>query len=116
MHSTLKAWVIMAFIGVAATVFALPESAGLEPAAASGLAQTRDLFIRNCARCHGSDGVGNTDLGRKLLVPNIREEGKSLSNAKLVRVITNGKADMPGFGKKMNKKQIAAIAAYVRKL
>lgn len=116
MHSTLKTAVIVAFIGIAASVFAVPESAGLKPAAASGTGQARDLFIRNCARCHGSDGVGNTELGRKLFVPNIREERKNLSNAKMVRVITNGKADMPGFGKTLSKKQIAAVAAHVRKL
>lgn len=79
-------------------------------------ASARDLFIRHCARCHGSDGTGGTDLGRKLEVPDIKAEGKNLSGAKIVRVIANGKAEMPGFAKTMSKKQIAAVAAYVRKL
>lgn len=116
MRSTLKLAVILAFIGIAASFLVLPESAWVKPAAASGLGQARDLYIRNCARCHGSDGIGNTELGKKLFVPNLREERGSLSNAKMVRVITNGKADMPGFGKTLNKRQIATLAAYVRKL
>lgn len=116
MLSMLKTAVISVFVGVAVPLLASSESVGSEPTPAAVSFQARDLYIRNCARCHGSDGTGNTDLGRKFLVPNLREERKNLSNGKIGRVITNGKDDMPAFGKTLNKKQIAALTAFVRKL
>ena len=78
--------------------------------------RTRDLFARNCARCHGMDGRGETDQGRKYDVPDLTEEVRYASTAKISRIITNGKQEMPAFGKKLTKKQISALTAYVRKL
>jgi mono/diheme cytochrome c family protein len=77
---------------------------------------TRDIFMHDCARCHGVDGRGQTELGRKYDVPDLVTESKRNSSAKLVRTITNGKTDMPAFGKKLTKRQIAALASYIKKL
>ena len=76
----------------------------------------KDLYIRNCARCHGADGAGQTELGQKLDVPDLTISGRRMSVKKISRIVTNGEDEMPAFGKKLSKKQIAAIAAYVRKL
>jgi mono/diheme cytochrome c family protein len=77
---------------------------------------TRDIFIRNCARCHGVDGKGDTDLGRKFDIPDLVAETKRMDTARIKRMIANGKQDMPAFGKKLTKKQVAALASYVKKL
>jgi len=79
-------------------------------------ARTRDLYLSNCARCHGPDGRGQTPQGRKYDVPDLVVEAKDRSASKLTRIITNGKEDMPAFGKKLTKRQIAALASFVRKL
>jgi cbb3-type cytochrome c oxidase subunit III len=79
-------------------------------------ATTREVFSRNCARCHGLDGKGQTEQGRKYDVPDLTTELKQASSAKIVRVITHGKLDMPAFGKKLTKKQIKALASYVKRL
>ena len=79
-------------------------------------ASTASLFLSNCARCHGPDGRGQTEQGRKYDVPDLVEEAKHHSVSKLAKTITNGKEDMPAFGKKLTKSQINALAAYVRKL
>lgn len=34
----------------------------------------------------------------------------------MIRIITNGRQDMPAFGKKLTKKQIMSLTAYVKKL
>jgi mono/diheme cytochrome c family protein len=77
---------------------------------------TRELYLNNCARCHGPDGRGQTPQGRKYEVPDLVVEAKDHSASKLTRVITNGKEDMPAFGKKLTRRQITALASYVRKL
>ena len=79
-------------------------------------ASTKDVYLQNCARCHGVDGRGQTEQGRKYDVPNLVEETKGSSSAKIGRIITNGKLDMPAFGKKLTKRQITALASYVKKL
>jgi len=79
-------------------------------------AGTKNLYVSNCARCHGSDGRGQTEQGRKYDVPDLVVEAKHASSSKLKRIITNGKEDMPAFGKKLTKNQINALASYVRKL
>ncbi|HYJ89743.1 MAG TPA: cytochrome c [Pyrinomonadaceae bacterium] len=77
---------------------------------------TKDVYLQNCARCHGIDGRGQTEQGRKYNVPDLVKETKGFSSAKIGRIITNGKLDMPGFGKKLTKKQITSLTAYVKKL
>lgn len=76
----------------------------------------RELFISNCARCHGANGAGETELGKKLDVPDLTISGKRINASKITRIVTNGKEEMPAFGKRLSKKQIASLAAFVRKL
>jgi mono/diheme cytochrome c family protein len=107
-------FVVLGFAGFVSKTFAnfysTPANNGVQ------LRGTKDVFIHNCARCHGLDGRGQTDQGRKYDVPNLVKEAKGASSAKLGKIITNGKLDMPAFGKKLTKKQISALAAYVKKL
>lgn len=77
---------------------------------------TKDVYFRNCARCHGIDGKGDTDLGRKFDIPDLVSEAKRMDTARIKRMIANGKQDMPAFGRKLTKKQVAALASYVKKL
>jgi mono/diheme cytochrome c family protein len=78
---------------------------------------SRNLYLNNCARCHGADGKSQTELGRLNDSPDI-SGGKSrrISTARLTRLITNGKGSMPGFGKKLTKAQISSIVKYVKSL
>lgn len=118
MRRKLKIIVTTAFIAFAVSIFSIQTNAGFRAASMKDRQTntTRVLYLRNCARCHGADGLGQTEAGRKLEVPNLTEEAKGISSAKVTRVITNGKSDMPAFGKKLTKKQISNLAAYVRKL
>jgi cbb3-type cytochrome c oxidase subunit III len=67
----------------------------------------RQLFARNCARCHGASGQGKN--GPKLA-------GKSLGEDAIEEKVTNGGGKMPSFKKRLTPAQIKAVAAYVQSL
>jgi len=76
------------------------------------------LFKQKCSKCHGADGSGDTSLGRIFGTPDFTDSGwwaKHSNTAEQVRVITKGKKNMPAFGKKLTKAQIAGLATYVQR-
>ncbi len=78
----------------------------------------RELYSQNCARCHGANGRGETELGRSFDVPIIAAADwqKKHSDAKISRKIVKGGGGMPAFAKKLSPKEISAVVAYVRTL
>jgi mono/diheme cytochrome c family protein len=75
-------------------------------------------FQTHCSVCHGDNGKGQTEEGRK-------KKARDLTNAKwqgtiddkrIVRSITKGHDEMPAFGKKLTEPEIKALAAEVRSL
>ena len=87
-------------------------------ASAGPAPSTETLFKQKCTKCHGADGSGDTSLGRIFGTPDFTDSGwwaKHSDTAEQVRVITKGKKNMPAFGKKLTKAQIAALANYVQR-
>ena len=75
------------------------------------------LFKAKCAMCHGPDGAGNTPMGKKLSVRDLRSaEVQKQPDADLMHVIAQGKAKMPAFGKSLNEDQIKLLVTYIREL
>src|SRR4051812_36288964 len=78
-------------------------------------AKVDELFNRNCARCHGGDGKGDTPSGHLFKPPDFsdpnwwKNNSSSTSTNALRTVVTRGKASMPAFGKKLTKSQINAL-------
>jgi cytochrome c6 len=86
-------------------------------------ADGKDLFAKNCAKCHGEDGAGKTKMGAKLGV-------KDLSDAKVqadlkddaaAKAIKEGVKDgdvvkMKAFGDTLSDDDVKALVAYVRTL
>lgn len=76
------------------------------------------LFKRNCARCHGADGKGDTPLGQVFNTPDFTESEwwrkNDLSDKELAVIVARGKAGMPAFGKKLDKTQINLLVKHVR--
>ena len=89
-----------------------------EAAGATPKAQIKELFDARCARCHGRDGRGETRLGAMLGVPNFTDgewwQQQGASDERLRASITNGRGEMPAFGKRLTKHEISALAVYVR--
>ena len=86
-------------------------------ASAGAATSSEALFKQKCAKCHGADGSGDTSMGRIFGPPDFTDSAwwaKNSSKAEHIRVITNGKKNMPAFGKKLTKAQIAGLATYVQ--
>jgi mono/diheme cytochrome c family protein len=81
-------------------------------------AKGREVYTANCARCHGGDGLGKTKLGELVEAPDISDtkwQGRR-SDRRLQQSVVKGRGQMPAFGGKLTKSEIAAAIAYVRSL
>lgn len=75
------------------------------------------LYKSKCAMCHGSDGSGNTTIGKAIKVVDLRSpEVQKQSNTKLAEIISSGKQKMPAFGNSLTKAQIDGLVAFIRDL
>lgn len=74
-----------------------------------------DIYNTSCARCHGADGRAQTDKGKRVGATDFTSRNWKISNAKGIRVITNGKGDMPDFKETLTAEEIKSVWAYVRK-
>jgi mono/diheme cytochrome c family protein len=81
-------------------------------------ARAKALFGAKCARCHGSDGRGETVTGSMLGVPDFTDgewwKGNR-SDARLETSVAEGRDEMPAFGRKLTRREIASLVAYVRR-
>jgi len=74
-----------------------------------------DVFKSKCVLCHGSDGTGNTPLGKQLQAADLgSKEVQKLTNAEMRKQIHDGRANMPGFADQLSDEQITQVIQYVR--
>lgn len=79
-----------------------------------------ELFNRNCARCHGADGRGDTPLGHLYKTPDFTDaewwkKNAGITSTRTLRsIVTRGKAGMPAFGKKLSRSEISLLVTRVR--
>jgi mono/diheme cytochrome c family protein len=72
-------------------------------------------FEANCSICHDEDGSGDTPIGMSLGIPDLRsDEVQKLSDADLIKIVTNGMDPMPSFKDKLSADEIKGVVAYVR--
>jgi mono/diheme cytochrome c family protein len=108
--------VLLVESGITGSTLQKSRSAG----SASRKKRVDELFNRNCARCHGADGRGDTPLGHTFNAPNFNdpewwEENSAISSTRSLRsIVTRGKAGMPAFGKKLTKPEINLLVDHVR--
>jgi mono/diheme cytochrome c family protein len=126
MNTSIKLRVLLSalFMGLAFQLQQFPGASGQEKSNAHDSLvvsseqreQAKKTFKDQCSRCHGTDGKGDTVMGDMLFPPDFTdgEWWKELGNERLVQSITNGKNEMPAFGKKLTKPEILALIAYVR--
>ena len=115
-------WVGVLVLVTSAAGAASGVPAAAEPQKARGRAaqikRGRTVYADRCARCHGADGQGQTRLGEMIGPPDLSDpvfQG-ALSDARMIAAVTNGRAGMPAFKKKLSRQDIAAAVAYVRTL
>lgn len=96
-------------------------AAGLQGSTSSRAKSVDELYNRNCARCHGPDGRGDTPLGHVFNAPDFTDaewwrKNSSITSTKSLRsIITRGKRGMPSFGKKLTRAQINLLVNRVRR-
>src|SRR5262249_13183273 len=81
---------------------------GPEPGGPQSSDAGRQVFMRNCARCHGANAKGGK--GPALAGRSLKEEG----NGEMVS--TGRPSKMPSFKNRLSDAEIKAVAAYVRSL
>ena len=83
----------------------------------NGASAGSTIFKGRCVLCHGSDGTGNTPLGKQLQAANLRsKEVQKLSDAEIHQVVHDGKANMPSFADQLSDREIKHVILYVRTL
>lgn len=74
-------------------------------------------FKAKCGGCHGPDGSGNTAIGTKLKMRDLRSpDVQKQPDAELTGIITNGKSPMPAYKNMLTDAQIKGLVGYIREL
>lgn len=79
-----------------------------------------ELFNKNCARCHGADGRGDTPSGHLFRSPDFTDPqwwktNSSLTSTRSLRtIVRRGKGSMPAFGRKLTRSEINLLVNRIR--
>ena len=92
-------------------------------ALSAGAAHADDIapvWTKQCKSCHGADGKGDTEMGRKSKAEDLTTASwqARMTDAKIRGAIENGvpKTKMKAYKEKLSPEQIDALVAYVRSL
>jgi mono/diheme cytochrome c family protein len=85
-------------------------------------AETKEVWEKNCASCHGKDGKGETKAGKKAEVKDLTDAKyqESFTDEKMLQQIKeglkdkNGKEKMKPFGDKLSAEEINGLISYIR--
>jgi cytochrome c1 len=85
-------------------------------------ADAKDLWTKDCAKCHGEDGKGKTKMGEKLGVKDYTDAKvqAEMKDDKMTKVIKEGikeddKTKMKGFPD-LSDDEVKSLVAYIRSL
>ncbi|MFY9550256.1 MAG: cytochrome c [Thermoanaerobaculia bacterium] len=94
----LSGLVIGALLGLAVALYAAEQ-------------HPSELFKQYCAKCHGEDGKAQTQRGKSVKARDFTdaEWQADEKDEDLIKSVTEGKDDMPPFGKKLTKEQIESL-------
>jgi cytochrome c6 len=71
-----------------------------------------EIYTANCAKCHGADGRAKTAKGRRAGATDFTSDWNR-DQARGIRIITNGKGEMPSFKGKLSPQDIRSVFGYV---
>jgi mono/diheme cytochrome c family protein len=75
------------------------------------------LFQEQCIGCHGPDGRGQTELGKKLGAADLTSDAIwQQPDAELAKIVKDGKGQMPTFDKRLSDDEICGVITYIRQL
>jgi len=81
-------------------------------------ADGKAVFGKNCANCHGQDGLGQTPAGKALKTVSLVDPQWAAPDAlpKIEAAIRDGVPRMPAMKAKLTPEEIVAVATYVQQL
>jgi mono/diheme cytochrome c family protein len=75
------------------------------------------LYKAKCSACHGSDGKGDTSIGKMEKIRDLTsEEVQKQDDADWTAIINTGKNKMPAYGKSLKPEQVKDLVGYIRTL
>ena len=89
--------------------------AGMEPEAGVDLAAGEQVYVENCAACHGDDLKGMKEVGAPNLVANSYIYGKSI-DAIRAQVTNARNGVMPAWAPRLDPATVKSLAVYVHAL
>ena len=103
LSQNLSSWpVVIAFV-MCSSLFAQAGSPG------------SSIFNSKCIVCHGTDGNGQTPLGKQLQAANLHsKQVQGRTDAELRKIVHDGQANMPSFADQLSDEEIAQVVQYVR--
>lgn len=126
MQKSLKIITAVVFVFIGAAIFTVKTQANFsaensETFINNSFAQkgtpAKTLYVNNCARCHGSDGRGDTQLGKLYGAPDLTAKNvKRTSRKRTANIIKNGDGSMPAFSKKLSTAEINSLVGYIKTL
>ncbi len=100
-------------LGVAGFILLSTFSIAGQPPAGGGEA----TYKAKCAMCHWADGGGDTAMGKKMKIRDLRSaDVQKQTDAQLAEIIAKGKSPMQGYDKTLDKAKIDDLVAYLREL
>ncbi len=103
------------------TLIKLSITAMLIAGATLRAADVKENWEKQCQKCHGPDGKGNTKMGRQSGVkdytdPKVQAEMKDENAVKTIKegIVEKGKKKMDPYKDKLTDDEIKALIAYMR--
>ena len=114
----LLAWLIRRRPAVPAAALLLGLSLLLPGLSRADEPSGKALFREFCSSCHGADGKGQTEKGKKLHARDLTDAAwqAGVSDPQLVESVTNGHRKMRAFGRELTAREIRALVKEVRAL
>lgn len=85
-------------------------------------ADTKEVWEKNCQKCHGADGKGDTVMGKKLKVKDYTDAKvqAAFTDAEALKITKEGKKEgdktlMKGYADVLSEAEMKDLVAYVRK-
>jgi cytochrome c6 len=72
-------------------------------------------YVSKCAACHGKDGAGDTAMGKKMGLKDLRDaKVQAATDADWEKLIADGKGKMPAYKGKISPAEIKGLVKYMR--
>lgn len=72
-------------------------------------------YAKHCATCHGADGRARTAKGKRAGATDFTGSDWNTNEARGIRIITNGRGEMPSFKGKLSAREIRSVWNHVLK-